>query len=58
MNNGYTIISNQCIIDNSTDCFFIPGNPDFSGIGVRVAFYVQSFTNGAFGPVHLAAVEL
>ena len=48
MNDNHTAVSLQCASSNSSpvDCPVIPGNPDFSGIGVRVAFYLQSFTNG------------
>lgn len=35
-----------CCIGTSVDCVAICPNQDLAGIGVRIAFYLQSFMNG------------
>lgn len=38
-----------CLTSNSmSSCDHITANPDLSGIGVRIAFYLQSFMNGPY----------
>ena len=40
-----TLAALQCSQEQDGDCVALCPNPDISGIGVRSAFYIQSFMN-------------
>ena len=40
-----TLAALQCSQEQDGDCVALCPNPDISGVGVRSAFYIQSFMN-------------
>jgi hypothetical protein len=41
---------------SSSDCFRQQTNPDISGVGIRISFYLQNFILGELGPIVVIAI--